>query len=241
MIFKHIITAGLALLCICSSVCCAQSQLPLHSYHPPKARRGSPLIFLLSGDGGWNDFTENLAQGFSSRGFEVLGIDSKKYFWEEKTPQKTASEFNAVIAQGLQQYQKKQYVIVGFSFGACITPFLISHTGDSVKSSLKAAFLVSPDKRGDFEIHITDMLSLGDGSGNYDVLAETAKQKQGLVTCIFGAKENRKVVKAYRDLNIPVKILPGNHHYDEKPANIVRYIVRSVSGNKIFSERVKDL
>ncbi len=39
-----------------------------------------PIIFYISGDGGWNNFSSSLAKTLNEKGYMVAGLNAKKYF-----------------------------------------------------------------------------------------------------------------------------------------------------------------
>jgi len=65
--------------------------------------------------------------------------------------------------------------------------------------------MISPDPRGDFEIHLTAMLNLDWNDAPYDVAGEMKKIKETKILCLFGDGEeisrirvsNRKVFYFY--------------------------------------------
>lgn len=209
----------------------AQNSLPLYTYHAKANKSPKPFLFIISGDGGWNSFTAGLAQAFAKQGYETVGLDAKTYFWEEKTPEVTAGTINQLIQNALAEYKTEQYIILGFSFGACVAPFVVSHTPEELQKKLNAVFLISPDKRGDFEIHLADMLNLGASAGKYDVLAELKKIKSIPITCLFGSQENENLINDFKESGLKTIVLPGNHHYDNKPENVVKRVLVDLKHN----------
>jgi len=83
---------------------------------------------------------------------------------------------------------------------------------------------MSPDPKGDFEIHVADMLSLGSSSDNYDVLAELKKSSEKNVVCIFGQEESIELPKEFKTAGAKTKLLSGNHHYQNDFDAVAREI-----------------
>jgi type IV secretory pathway VirJ component len=56
-----------------------------------------PMVVYISGDGGWNTFSESLCNYFSKKGFPVVVLNARKYFWDRKTPEETAADLVTII------------------------------------------------------------------------------------------------------------------------------------------------
>ena len=46
-----------------------------------------PLIFYISGDGGFNKFSTALCESFSKKGYDVCALNARSYFNNKKTPE----------------------------------------------------------------------------------------------------------------------------------------------------------
>ncbi len=51
-----------------------------------RAKNGGPTFaVILSGDGGWAGLDKKVAAALAAQGIDVVGIDSLRYFWSERT------------------------------------------------------------------------------------------------------------------------------------------------------------
>ena len=183
-----------------------------------------PMAFLISGDGGWTSFDQSVGEALAEKGMPVVGLDAQKYFWNVKTPEETAAAISKTVEHYMQQWNKKSFVLVGYSFGACVVPFVASRLPASIKENLRGVYSLSPDEKADFEIHITDMLSWGSSKDKYDVIEEILKIKSSNPVCIFGEEEESVVRNHFSEAGIKIKTLPGTHHYNNDfnaAANII--------------------
>jgi type IV secretory pathway VirJ component len=200
------------------------NNLPL-TIIPTTLKENLPIAFFISGDGGWTSFDQSICDKLAERGMPVIGLDAQKYFWEEKNPQKTANEISVVVEHFMQKWNKTSFVMIGYSFGACVVPFIANDFADSLKRTLKNVYCMSPDETGDFEIHVVDMLSMG-GKGKYDVLSELKKIKSLNPVCIFGVEEEEDERKHFLETGAKIRLLPGSHHYDEDFNAVVTAIMK---------------
>lgn len=182
---------------------------------PSAIKSDAPLMFMISGDGGWTSFDQSFAEQLSQRGITVIGLDAQKYFWNEKKPDQTTADLSKAIEFYLQQFGKKNFVLAGYSFGASIVPFIASRLNNDLKAKLKTVVSISPDVTADFEIHVSDMLGFRKNKEKYDVLAEEKKIAAFNPVCFFGEKENHSTTNAFKNEGIKIIMLPGNHHYDD--------------------------
>jgi type IV secretory pathway VirJ component len=202
------------------------SNLPLTEFQAKK-NDALPLVFFISGDGGWTGFDEGVAENLTEKGVPVIGLDAQKYFWQPRTPDQTAFEITKALRHYLLAFNKKTFVLCGYSFGADIIPFLTTRLPADLKPFLKSVVMMSPDPEADFEIHVADMLSLGSGSDKYKVLIELKKVAKSKVVCIFGAEEDSGDPALFKSAGSEVVLLPGAHHYDNNFSAITNEIIKS--------------
>ena len=203
-----------------------ESSLPLVVL--PASKTGEePLLFFISGDGGWTSFDQSVSEKIVAQGAPVVGLDAQKYFWQARTPDETAAEINKVLRYYLTAWNKKSFILCGYSFGADIMPYLATRLQPDLLPMLKGIVMMSPDTKADFEIHVSDMLSIGNSHDTFDVLAELRKSKGRVHTvCIFGSEEDQQPAKLFEAAGASIRVLPGQHHYDNDYDAIVKEILR---------------
>jgi type IV secretory pathway VirJ component len=189
----------------------AQSKtLPLLTYK--NADTTKPLIFYLSGDGGFNKFSVSFMQALNKDGYTVMGLDSKEYFWKKKNPQEAANAIEQAIIDSNKTLKKKNIVLIGYSFGADVAPFILTHFSPAFASGVTHLFLLSPSDKTDFEIHLLQMMGWGKNEGA-SVPAEINKISKP-VTIITGDDEKDFSFDRLTIKNKKIIKMPGGHHYD---------------------------
>jgi len=184
---------------------------------PTAIKNTLPLVFLVSGDGGWTSFDNSLAEALAAKGMPVVGLDAQKYFWNAKTPEETAIAVSRAVQHFMQQWNKKKFILAGYSFGACVVPFIADRLPASLKESLDGVYSLSPDETADFEIHISDMLNFGSSKDSYKVTDQIRKIKLLNPVCIFGLEESTKTRAHFSETGVKIITLPGDHHYNDNP------------------------
>ncbi len=207
------------------------ADLPL-ALIPSATESTLPMAFVVSGDGGWTSFDESISEALSAKGMPVAGLDAQKYFWNARTPEETAAAIAPAIEYYMRHWNKKSFIIVGYSFGGCVAPFIASRLPDSLNARLKGVYMLSPDAKADFEIHIADMLSLGISKERYDVIEEVKKIKSKHPVCLFGTEEDVALRNRFSDAGAAIITLPGTHHYSNNYSAVAESILESVISEK---------
>jgi type IV secretory pathway VirJ component len=201
-----------------------KTSLPLSFY--TNADTTKPLIFYISGDGGFNKFSTSLMQTLNKEGYAVIGLNAKDYFWSKKKPQEAATAFEAAINESNKQWKKKNVVLIGYSFGADVAPFMLTHFSSALSNKVTHLILLSPSSKTDFEIHVMQMFGLGKSEGE-SVPAEINKISKP-ITIIIGDDENEFPFDQLTIKNKQVIKMPGGHHYDGDVNALCKQIVQQV-------------
>jgi len=190
-----------------------QSNLELTVLPTGINNKSLPLVFFISGDGGWVSLDQGVSKILTNNGMPVIGLNSRKYFWNEKQPKQVAAEISVAIEFYMKRWERSSFIIVGYSFGACVAPFIVPELAPSLSESLKGVYCFSPDETGDFKVHISDLLNLSTVQ-KYNVLEQMKKIESWNPVCVFGDGENPDLQDHFSKEGIHVEVLHGAHHYD---------------------------
>ncbi len=191
------------------------------------ASQDKPLVFYLSGDGGLNKFSNSLCDGINRKGYEVIELNSKSYFWDKKTPERTAIDVNNYLVKKISGRKNQQIVMIGYSFGADVLPFILSRLPKDLHDKILASFLMASSGSTDFEIHWADIFG-GNAKRDMDVVSEINKLVDDKIIIISSSDDrhleaNKITLKRYTH-----EILPGGHHFDGDTDEIVRVILNDM-------------
>ena len=186
-----------------------------------------PFIVGISGDGGWKGMIETMALKFADRGIPVAGIDALRYFWNYVSPEKAAEDVGNVIADYMQKWNKSEVILLGYSFGADVLPFIVNRLPEYLRHEIKMVVLMSPDKSADFEFHFTDWFDESSRDA-YNVAPELQRLKAAPTVIIYGEKENDSLVKHISNRKVRIIKVPGDHHYNYDTENLVNLIVKEI-------------
>jgi len=200
---------------------------------PAAANNSLPMAFMISGDGGWSDFDYSIGKSLANRGIPVIGLDARKYFWNFKTPEVTTNEVINAIQYYKHLWKKSKFILVGYSYGACIIPFIATRLPGEMKGSLTGIYGLSPDLTVDFEVHVVDMIGIRRAADTFKVPEEMSKIKAFRPVCIFGDGEDAALRTRFTEAGAKVITVPGNHHYNFKADAPAEVIFREVAALRI--------
>jgi type IV secretory pathway VirJ component len=175
------------------------------------------FAILYSGDGGWRDLDRTLAGVLASKGVNVVGVDVLRYFWRRRAPELAARDLARIMRHYQQLWQSRQVVLIGFSFGADVLPFLVSRLPSDLRSDVRLLSLLSPERDTAFEVEPTGWLGMrSSGPATVPIEPELKKMPQLRVQCVFGADEaaGSLCTTPVMDTHEVVR-KAGGHHFDE--------------------------
>jgi type IV secretory pathway VirJ component len=183
---------------------------------PVAQASSAPMVVFLSGDGGWAALDKGLSAELQRHGMPVVGWSSLTYYWKKKTPEQATADLVRILADYQARWGRQRWLLVGFSFGAEIVPFVINRLPDTYRSNLMGAVMLSPSTASDFEIHVSDMV-VHNKAGNYPTLPEVKAIKSLPLLCVQGADDDSPVrlCPLLKQSNVTTVTLPGSHHFDD--------------------------
>jgi type IV secretory pathway VirJ component len=202
------------------------SKLPLATFESSVADTSKPLVVYLSGDGGVNSFSKSLCRQFNEKRYPVVLFNSEKYFWDKKTPAQAAVEVEKVISYYKNAWKKNKVILIGYSFGADIVPFVFTRLPKDVSESISHIVLLSPANKTDFEVHLNPFASIKNGSS---IPEEINKINNKPILILQGDEEKEKVLpSSLRIRNYKITTLKGGHHYDNNATEVVNAVLGNI-------------
>lgn len=217
---KTILLAILGMFVYSSTLYSQQAALPLKEW---PADGTAPLVLFISGDGGLNNFSTALCNGLHNAGYSVAALNAQAYFNDKKTPEQATADITRYLTTQLARRKNQQLVLIGYSFGADVLPFIVNRLPGELGRKCSLAVLLSPSTSTDFETHWSDMLGIN-RKRSMDVLAEINKMTVKQVVTFFGESEKDFPVQSITLHNYRNGFLPGGHHYDGDPAPLIKLL-----------------
>jgi type IV secretory pathway VirJ component len=193
---------------------------------PAPSRRqahGIHLALLISGDGGWAGIDEALAAEFSKRGVPVIGLDSLRYFCKKRTPESASAAVDRILRHYLSAWNKRRVLLIGFSQGADVMPFLVNRLSPATRSRWQLVALLSLSRTTVFEFHVQNWL--GGSDDDVPVAPEVAKMTGVRALCVYGEEDDESMCIQPEAKALQVIKLKGGHHFDGDYSSLARLIL----------------
>lgn len=179
-----------------------------------QSRRGM-LVVILSGDGGWRDLDKRIAEVMAGQGYAVVGFDCLRYFWSRRTPAQAAADLDRVLAHYLHATGSREAVLVGYSFGADVLPFLYNRLADARRRQVRLVALLAPGLKAGFEIHLDEWFGDFADPQALPTAPELRAMPPGRVQCIYGTEEgDDSLCRTPQARGTRVEAVVGGHHFD---------------------------
>jgi type IV secretory pathway VirJ component len=191
---------------------------------PAKQPAGDLLAVMVSGDGGWAGIDHDVANVLASKGVPVVGLNSLQYFWSARTPDGAAADLQRIARHYLGAWGKQQLLLVGYSLGADVLPFMAGRLPPDLLGRVRLIALLGPSRMTSFEFHLTDWLG-GSGGGDRPVLPEVTKLRGRPLLCLYGQEEKDSLCTEIGGLGKAVA-LEGSHHFGGDYAALADRILR---------------
>ena len=204
---------------------------------PPTSisRRDDPhadsVVVLLTGDGGWAGLDREVAAQFGAHGVPVIALSSLKYFWHARTPDQTALDVARLARYALGAYRRTRVILVGYSFGADVLPFVVNRLPVDVLDRTASLHLLALSTRADFEIHPADWLRRSPSDDGMPVVPEITRLPPDLPRqCYYGQGEQEDPCPKLPATAIGRVVVGSGHDFSGDARSLVAAILRLRGG-----------
>jgi type IV secretory pathway VirJ component len=200
------------------------SDLPL--IEMPATGTGDLFAVFLSGDGGWAGLDKQVAKALADRGIPVVGMDSLRYFWKERTPEGLAADIDRLVRFYARQWKKKRVLLIGYSQGADVLPFAVNRLPATTRELVQLTTLIGLSETAAFEFHVANWFG---GSGDQPVKPETNRLSAADTLCIHGEDDDESLCPTIGAEHAKVVNLRGGHHFGGDYRKLTELIVNYAS------------
>jgi type IV secretory pathway VirJ component len=187
------------------------------------------MAILLTGDGGWAEIDKELAKILAAQGIPTVGFDSLSYFWKARTPAATSQDIERVISQYLEKWNKKHVMLIGYSFGADVLPFVVNNLSISTQQKVSLVALLGMGKTAAFEFRLSSWMNADKNADRLPLLPEIEKMKWANSICIYGVDDDAANCLPAERYGVKPISMSGDHHFDEKYDALVKHILDNQS------------
>jgi type IV secretory pathway VirJ component len=196
--------------------------LPLVVLPPARAGLGRMAIFV-SGDGGWAALAQEVSAALAADGIGVVGLNSLKYFWSDRTPEGTARDIERIADHYAAAWHADRVLLIGYSFGADVLPVVVNRLRHDLRVRIAGLTLIAPSPVANFEFHLTGWL--GVAHPGLATLPEVERLRGLPMVCIYGAGDEDALCPSLPAGLARVEQLEGGHHFGGDFAAVARQVL----------------
>ncbi|HET6231157.1 MAG TPA: AcvB/VirJ family lysyl-phosphatidylglycerol hydrolase [Longimicrobiaceae bacterium] len=227
-----------ALLCGSAAVAAAQAPatlpalgLPLVEVPVPAGQRGDMLGVLLTSDGGWTPVNRVVSERLAQSGVPVVAWNSMHYYRTPRSPDEAARALARVIEHYSAAWGRGRVVLIGYSFGADVMPFLVNRLPPADRARIAGMVLMGFDRDAVFEFHYTDWLGRSAGPA-YATLPEIRRLGAVPTLCLYGTDDAGTACTAHWGPAVTAVALHAGHRFgavSEEAASLIVQDVRALA------------
>lgn len=200
--------------------------LPLHQVQSvgPGATR---LALLITGDGGWAGIDRAIARTLADSGVSVIGLDAATYLGTRRTPEEVAADVGRILSHYLVAWHCERIVLIGYSRGANIAPFIVNRLPDSLRTRIDLVAMLGLELRAGFHVSLFDLFKSTSNPKDPPVEQEVRKLAEAGVPmlCIYGQDEVESFCRDAPAGLMTTIVKSGAHHFDGDHVALARDIL----------------
>lgn len=204
--------------------------LPITEIQPVRPG-GRALAVVVSGDGGWATIDQAIGAALADSAVAVIGLDARRYLSTRRTPEAVAADLTEVIRRYLSAWQLDRVLLVGYSRGAVIAPFIANRLPEDLRQRLDLVAMLGLGFHAGWHVGWTDLLRTTTNPADPAVRPEIeALGRSGVpMMCVFGVDEKESLCRDGADLPMRRIGTAGAHHFDGNYRRLVGEMLASVA------------
>lgn len=185
------------------------------------------MVVLLTGDGGWAEIDKSVAKIFAEKGIPTIALDSLSYFWKTRTPVDTAKDLDTTINIYREKWHKQKVILIGYSFGADVLPFIANKLSTETQSNISLIALLGMGKTAAFKFRLSSWINADSSENRLPILPELQNMAWANSVCVYGVDDPESNCTATAALGVRVIAMSGDHHFDKKYDELVQHLINS--------------
>lgn len=181
---------------------------------PAQNGRADAIAIFLSGDGGWADLDRHLSEELSRRGIGVVGVSSRAYLAQRKSPDQAAADVARIARAYMARWGADRLVLVGYSRGAGMLPFVATRLPPDVRDRVALLAMFGMERWANFQFHWIDVVRDVHRKDDLSVAPELARLRGQRMLCVYGSEERDSACRDADSTLITKVERRGGHHFD---------------------------
>jgi type IV secretory pathway VirJ component len=201
--------------------------LPVNFVNP----KGTPSRFtavVLSGDGGFASLVSKIAEGLSEAGVGVVLFNSREWLSPAKTPEQSAVAVARAMRAGIVKFGADSVVLVGYSRGADMAPFVANRLPEDLRPLLKGIAMFGLAPTANFEFHLIDLVKDTQRDSDIPIRPEIEKLRGLPMVCVYGSDEKTSGCKDVPAGLMRTEMREGGHHFDGADKSLAAVVLELI-------------
>jgi type IV secretory pathway VirJ component len=196
---------------------------------PAKRMEANRFAIMLTGDGGWRRIDSRVTNRFREEGIPVVGFLTPDYYGTTRSAEESGCALERVIRFYKALWRCDRVLVIGYSRGADILPFMLSRLPAEVRDSIDVVALLGLEPTIDFRYHPSWIPFYHPREPQFAVLPEMQKLRGYRMLCFYGEKEKNSLCQALDPQMVTIIRERGSHHFAGNYAGIAEAILRTAS------------
>jgi type IV secretory pathway VirJ component len=141
----------------------------------------------------------------------VVGLDVPSYLGVARTPDGASADLGRLLQHYLTAWQKRRIILIGYSHGANLAPFMVSRLPDSLRRRIDLLAMVGLEDHASFRFHLADVVVVMRHDGDLPVLPEVEKLRGLRMLCVRGSTDRHSLCSALPAGLARVETTAGGH------------------------------
>jgi type IV secretory pathway VirJ component len=184
------------------------------------------FAIMLTGDGGWRRIDVRITDVLRGEGMPVVGLLTNDYFAQRRTPEEAAAFLETVIRDYGTKWNKPRVILIGYSRGADVLPFLINRLTPATRDRINGVALLGLETSIDFKYHPSWIPLYRPREPQFAVLPEVEKLRGLNVLCVYGEQEKESLCRSLPPQLARVLRMPGRHHFAGRYSDVAKAILK---------------
>lgn len=200
------------------------SDLPLIEV-PARGSDMATLAIFLTGDGGWADLDRKLAGVLADNGLGVVGLDSRAYLKQRKSPDQAAADVARIARAYTARWGARRLVLIGYSRGATMLPFVATRLDADLRRRTALLAMLGLERTTNLQFHWIDVVADVSRADDLPVAPELERLRGQRMLCVYGSREKDRTCRDADPALITRVERKGDHHLGGDYKGLARLIL----------------
>ena len=119
-------------------------------------------------------------------------------------------------------------ILIGYSFGADVLPFIANKLSEQNKASITLIALLGMGKTASFEFRLSSWMNADTSTTRLPVLPELKNMQWANSICIYGTDDKETGCILTSELGVKTISMAGDHHFNENYNLLVQHIIENI-------------